>query len=265
MDNESSASNPATGPNLLSPRAETVVDAGSVTFKWAPVEGAPAYRLEVATDSSFEEVLHAEEVRDRTEKTISGLFEADDTLYYWRVRVKTDRGWTPGEKVESFVASDAEMAGQQLHLPQEDEKYGPSAALTAASSVEAAADVTGREALFEKEREMGVAHEGVEAKQIFVLIGTVVIILAGIIVTLIIVTQLESQGARFMAAGSSGYPELRQSEQQATELLETYGYVEGEEGVYRIPLEEAQELLLNENRMRSDSAYAEELSVIGEN
>lgn len=264
MANDSSASNPATGPDLLSPRAETVVDASSVRFTWAPMESASAYRLEVSTDPSFGELVHAEETTETERAAPEGLFAPDQTLYYWRVQARTDEGWTPGEKVESFVTAGAEMAGEDLHLPQEDEQLGPYAGLAKGATVEAAAEVSGREELFELEREMGVAHEGIEAGQIFAIVATVVIMVIGIATTLIVLTQMETQEARLAATGTSGYPELRETEQRQTELLETYGYVD-DGAAYRIPLEEAQRLLLSQDRGRADSAYAEELSMMTEN
>lgn len=61
-----------------------------VTFKWAGVKGAQNYRLEMATDENFEEIL-VDEYLDAATFTHGNLASGD---YFWRVSAR--EGWMQG-------------------------------------------------------------------------------------------------------------------------------------------------------------------------
>ncbi len=237
-------------PALTSPREASVIDGSSVTFVWEPVEGALRYQLEIATDQDFENLVVDRIVESDSSITLQGTFPTDGTLFFWRVLAGDDRGWSNGEHVESFVSSTPEDASHQLSRP--DETYGPYPALIRSASVGAAAEVTGQEKLLEQEEEMGVEHEGVEAGQI---LGIMLAIAASIMMIVIVLfqwTRIVEVEIRSSATGLSGYPELRQVEMAAQQKLTEYGV--SEDGNYRIPIERAMELMVQEARQSGDSA-----------
>ena len=249
-------------PALVSPKSEMVVDARDVTFAWEPVEGAEEYHLEVAADSSFESPVVDERVGTATELTPDVDFAEDGRTYYWRVLARDARGWSHGDRVESFVSSTAEFAREQAAQSskrpggREEDSMGPAAELFYASGVEATAEVTGSDALLEEERRMGVAHEGVEAGQIIAIAATVLV--AVIIATFIVFfwSGSVSEQARQRVVGLSGYPELRRTDLNAQQLLDQYGVTDREQDLYRIPIERSMRLMIDEAEAQRSSATA---------
>ncbi len=54
-----------------------------VTFTWEAVIDAIAYELQIATDSSFSNIVYDEDTLDNTTANVN---LSADTTYYWRVR-----------------------------------------------------------------------------------------------------------------------------------------------------------------------------------
>lgn len=234
-------------PVLTAPRDERIVDGGNVAFAWEPVEGATEYYIEVAPDPSFESLLIDRNVGNATSLEPAERFPTDGRTFYWRVMAKNEKGWSHGDRVESFVSATPEFAKEHARPDRrEEDSLGPAAELFYASGVEAQAEVMGDEARLEEERQMGVAHEGVEAGQILAIAVTTLI--AVIIATLVVFFWSGSvaREARMAAVGQSGYPELRETEVEASRLLNQYDIVSEEEGTYRIPIDRAMSLLINE-------------------
>jgi hypothetical protein len=216
------------------------------------VEGALRYQLEVATEQNFEDLVVDRVVENDSSLTLVDTFPTDGTIYYWRVLAGDDAGWSNGDHVESFVSATAEQAAEQLAQP--NERLGPYPELIRGASVEAAAEVTGEEGLYEREAELGVEHEGVEAGQI---LGITLAIAASIVMIVIVLfqwTRIVEMETRAAATGLSGYPELHRIELEARQQLREYGVVDSDAGVYRIPVDRAMELLIQESRQSGDSA-----------
>lgn len=247
-------------PVLLAPREAAVIDGAEVTFRWEPVEGATTYRLEVAADTAFENILFGEEVGDQTSVRLTNAFPEDGETYYWRVLAGSEAGWSNGDNIESFVGSTPEMAAQHLERP--DEKYGPYPELITSTAVEAAAEATGSDRLYEEEEEVGVEHEGVEAGQV---LGLAFAILAAVILIIILVffwvSQVE-QTARYEAATISQFPERQQLETAGEQELTGYGVVDPEEEIFRIPIQRAMELMIEEAQGQEPGSYSAELPVL---
>lgn len=240
-------------PVLTAPRNEQVVDGTSVAFAWEPVQGASEYYVEVAPDPSFDQLLIDRSVGTATSLQAPDPFPTDGQTFYWRVMAKNEKGWSHGDRVESFVSATAEFAKEQgapAERPggREDDSMGPAAELFYASGVEAQAEVTGEGGLFEEERDMGVAHEGVESGQILAIAITVFI--AVVIAALVVFfwSGNVARETRQATVGESGYPELRETEVEAARLLSQYDLASEEEGTYRIPIDRAMRLLINEQR-----------------
>jgi hypothetical protein len=73
--------------------------------------------------------------------------------------------------------------------------------------------------------------------------------------------DLESQAVEAMLADTSQQSVLRTTDMQAEEKLTQYGVVDAANGVYRIPIERAIEILAAESRERGPSGnHSQELS-----
>ncbi len=235
-------------PTPLAPRREAVVDASAPTLEWEGVQGALEYHVEVAEDTAFEQIVFDDKVEDATSLHVGQAFPVDEATYYWRVFARNEAGWSEGEHIESFISGSEARAATGLHDPDDDESLGPMTELVKASNIEMAADVTQSEKYFRKEREMGVAHEGVEAKQILSMVVATVITVAVLVVVLITATSVVQRDMFYSVSGTPYYPELRENERQAAEALDSYAIVNDAEGVYRIPIQRAMEMMVRDAR-----------------
>ena len=236
-------------PVLTSPQEEALVVGGDVTLRWEPVEGAEAYLVEVAEDAPFHEVVVQKEV-EGTSLALEAL-PTDGALYYWRVLAKRGGAWSHGDRIESFVSTTPEQvdAGEE-EAPDRSEGYGPAAELVSAAGTEAAAEATGSEERFAREREMGVAHEGVEAGQIMGFAGAVIVALVIIVCVLFFWITSVAETTREVVTEGALYPELEETETRAAEQLHQYELVSERDSAYRIPIGEAM-------RIVADEAYQE--------
>ena len=176
-------------PVLISPRGEHAVSGEDVVFDWEPVEEAKAYRLQVAADTEFEELLLDQSTGTETSFTAAEDFPEDQHTFYWRVLVQNEAGWGGADRIESFLSVTQEQADELLDRPgQEEQDLGPGAELFKAASVEAAAEATGDEGLEDEKLAYGVEGEGVEAGQILGFVAVVVVALVLLIVTIILLT-----------------------------------------------------------------------------
>ena len=254
-------------PVLLGPRHEARVAADAVTLRWEPVEGAAGYRIEVARDTAFDDVVYEREAETADHHDVGGALPADHATYFWRVLAYRGDEWSPGEHVESFITLDAsEGATSYQAQPDEREGFGPAAELFKAAGVEAAAEATGDGAgARSKAEELGVEHEGVESAQILGLAFGVMAALAVIIVLLFQWTTIVHERTSLEAAanppgfeGSQAprYPTLYETEAHAARALDNYTVLDDAQGRYRIPIDEAIKLMANEQAARADSLGA---------
>ncbi len=95
--------------------------------------------------------------------------------------------------------------------------------------------------------ELAVEDENIETGAIFRIFGVVV---AFVIVLAVIGVQLAKMTTITMRAEAtqvSGHPELREVRATAAQQLSQYGVVDAEAGVYRIPIDTAIDLIVNES------------------
>lgn len=87
-------------PTPLDPPPERVADRARPVLRWEPVEGAQGYRVEVAPTPAFDAPCVEEEVpAGQTSLALRrGALDGEGT-WYWRVRVRYARGWSPGDRV----------------------------------------------------------------------------------------------------------------------------------------------------------------------
>jgi len=234
-------------PVLIEPKEEALVDGTDVTLRWEPIAGAEDYLVEVAADAPFHEVVVQEETTD-TSLTLDPL-PTDGDLYYWRVVTKRGDEWSHGDRIESFVSVTAEQvrdADGDGEAPDRRESYGPAVALFSSAGAEAAAEATGDEERLAREREMGVAHEGVEAGQIIGFAGVVVAAIVLIVCVLFFWITSVAQTTREATVDTSVYPELRETETRAAQQLDQYELVSERDSTYRVPIGEAMRIVADE-------------------
>lgn len=248
-------------PVLVSPREETVVNGRQFTLAWNPVKGASSYRVQIADSPSFDTLAFEEIVEDGTDLVVEDELSLDERTYYWRVLARDEEGRLHGEdNVESFISGTPDDEDLHLATPDAEEEYGPAARLFRGAKAEAAAELTHDQKYVDEEAELGVEHEGVEAGQILGFALATAVALGLAIFALFQYVDIVADETRFTATGSSGYPELREAELNATRQLSQYGVVDEQEGVYRIPVDRAIEIMANEAR-QSDGEYSSELNL----
>ncbi len=248
-------------PELISPLHETRVLGHHVVLRWAPLDGADAYRVEVARDAQFDDLVVQEETTE-THLDLSKHFPADGETYYWRVQGRQGEAFSRGEGIESFIAmKGSEIGDAPIGTPPEDEDRGPVVELFKAAGTEAAVAATGSEAAKDSEVRQGVEHEGIEAGQILGFAVALVISVGVLAFVMFNWTDLVVQEARTSAAaqvpGVSAtavrYPRLYEAEMKARRAMDHYEMLNDQTGTYRIPIGEAMTLMTNE-RMRPDSS-----------
>jgi hypothetical protein len=234
-------------PIVVGPKEEALVDGTDVTLRWEAMPGAGSYLVEVAEDAAFHEVV----VQEQVEGTALALPElpTDGKLYYWRVITERGEDWSHGDRIESFVSVTADQvrtADGDGSAPDREEDYGPAAELFSAAGTEAAAEATGAEERFAREREMGVAHEGVEAGQIMGFAGVVVVAVVVIVCVLFFWITSVADATQEARTDASVYPELRETETRAAKQLSQYERVSERDSAYRIPIGEAMRIVADE-------------------
>lgn len=228
-------------PSLVAPRDATAVDGTEVTFVWEPVEEAETYRLLVAPTARFDDPVVDTEVGDETAVTVGNRFPTDGQTFFWRVRAGSDAGWSEDGPVESFIATTEAEA--DVPVPRAGEE--PVTELARADRREAR-DTFAFEDQFEKEKERGVAYEGVATRQIMgISVSIIVVVLVAVSILFGWFEQVSNE-AQTAAVDAQKYEQIRQAEIEAEETLQQYGVVNEEEGRYRIPIDRAMDLIATE-------------------
>lgn len=229
-------------PSLVAPREATAVDGHEVTFVWEPVEEAEVYRLQVAPTARFEDPVMDAEVGDETAVTVGNQFPTDGQTFFWRVLAGDGTGWSEDGSVESFIATTEAEA--ELPLPGREEE--PVTELARSAPRETTVETFDFEDQIRKEKERGVAYEGIAAGQIM---GISLSIIAVILVAVAIIFgwfEQVSQNAQTTAADQREYLQIQQAEREAEKKLQMYGVADEEEDTYRIPIDRAMELTATE-------------------
>lgn len=259
MSDSTSHSEAPSPPDLVAPADAVVVHGRKVTFAWEASADADRYRLQVAETSRFEDPVVDAEVGNETAVTVGNQLPTDGETFFWRVRAGSDAGWSAPSAVESFIASTEEEAEQDL-LAATD--AGPVTGLARASTREVHGRVVTIDDRIEQEQDRGVAYEGVAAGQIM---GIAVSILVVILVAVVVIFAWYGQVAQETQAAltdDQNYEVLQETRREGNDALSQYGVVNEEEGVYRIPIERAMDVIATEEYEASqarvgDAAAAE--------
>ncbi|RMH54829.1 MAG: hypothetical protein D6685_14395 [Bacteroidetes bacterium] len=263
VQHQDTSSQRVSAPVLRWPREEAVVHGAAVHFVWDPLpEAGASYTLQVAADPDFANLVVEQELGEAREVLVRDAFPTDGRTFYWRVLATDAQGNTHGaDTVESFISGSEAEAAAHPPLPDVEEELGPVAELVKAAAIEVAADVTDAEAFYEAEAEMGVEHEGIEAKQIMGVALATIAVLIVIIITLFQVTDRAARAAYVEAVNRAQYPELREVEAEAARLLGQYEVVRDEQTTYRIPIDRAIDVVVNEARQETGRTYSSELQL----
>jgi hypothetical protein len=105
----------------------------------------------------------------------------------------------------------------------------------------------------------GVQYEGVGAGPIIAFIFVSLLFIGLVVWAGIGWFRAEAQQAHAAAAVDLNYPDLRQVELSAARLLNQYEVVNAAQGVYRIPLDRAIDLIVDETDQAPAGAYSQEL------
>lgn len=245
VDDEPSTS----APSLVAPRDATAVHGSEVTFVWEQVEGAETYRLQVAATAGFEEPVLDADVGAETAVTVGHQFPTDGQTFFWRVLAVSEVGEGGKSSVESFLATTEAEAEPALQRVGE----GPETGLARAEGHEESEEVFGFADRFQKEKERGVAYEGVAANQILGIAVSIIVVVLVAVGILFGWFEQVSQSAEVSAANRQEYEQTRQAELEATQQLQQYGVVDEEEGIYRIPIDRAMDLIATEEYQQQQS------------
>lgn len=129
--------------------------------------------------------------------------------------------------------------------PDQDEELGPAVALFGAAGTEAAAFATKDPSISAAAIDMGAEAEGVESAQIFGLLLATAVALVLAVVGVFFLTGVVAGWQERDALAGMRYPELQELRTRDAGVLQQYGTTD-DEGVYRIPLSRAQQLVAAE-------------------
>ena len=88
-------------PEPLAPIGGEAVNGHAVRFLWKAVPQATAYTLQVAADEAFEDMRFNARVTQEWFQ-VNRLFALDDAIYFWRVRARTEDGWSNYSEPAAF-------------------------------------------------------------------------------------------------------------------------------------------------------------------
>lgn len=231
-------------PSLFAPTDAVSVDGDEVTFVWNPVEDAEKYHLQVAPTARFEEPVLDTDVGVETAVTVGNQFPTDGSTFFWRVVAESAAGDLATSSVESFLTTTAVEA--EMEAPSSEKEEEPVTDLARAAEREATVETFDFEDQIEKEKERGVAYEGVAASQIMAISASIIFVVLVAVAILFGWFGQVSQNQQTEVADQQTYPQIRQAELEAEQQLQQYGVVDGEEGTYRIPIDRAMDLIATE-------------------
>lgn len=100
--------------------------------------------------------------------------------------------------------------------------------------------------LFAEEGQFVVEREGLEVGRIAAFVSVVLVLLVLVTWAATRWFAYEANTAHALVAAEATYPELRRVELDAEQLLSRYEVIDREQGIYRIPVEQAMDVLLRD-------------------
>ena len=109
---------------------------------------------------------------------------------------------------------------------------------------------------------VGVQYEGIGAGPIMGFVFMCVILIGAVVWVGINWAESEVQQAREAAAADLNYPELRQVKTAAARQLNHYDVIDADQGIYRIPIDRAIDLMVREAYLTPGGNYSQELQLL---
>ena len=232
-------------PTLVAPREADVVEGSDVHFSWEPVEGAESYLLQVAESARFDTIVFEEDVDTHTSVAVADFFPTDGQTFFWRVLPVSGDTVAESGRVESFISADEETAQQYGGLPEKEEDLGPAFELVRSTKEEVPTHLVSPEAQFEREKEVGVAEEGIAAGQIAGIAISIIVVISVAIVVLFAWTNVTQQQARTSVVSEQEAVADETNEAGRRQISE-YEVADEENGTYRVPIDRAIDLVVKE-------------------
>lgn len=211
---------------LVHPADDEIVDGRDVTLQWTAVDNASAYLVQVAADLDFTEVVHEQTVAG-TSVHVADTFGDSGEVLFWRVAAQL-----AGEDVVSdtfcFVAQSRES------IPELAPDVDP-------ANIEA-----------------GVEPEDIDVKPILAAVGLMFVFLVIAVNILFNWMNLEVQDISAAAITADVNPVVRDAVTEAEKNLSQYGTA-ATDGTYRIPIEEAIDIMANDTQQGQGGTYTNEL------
>ena len=137
------AQTPASAPHPVAPSGGMPVDGSAVTFSWTAAPGVRTYRLQVAAEADFKQVVCTLESGPTTLCTLLEMLPQDGSVFHWRVQAQTASGWQPWSPVAHFKArtDQHEIAFRTKHEAAAKHAAQPGTVARAEPSTHAAASV----------------------------------------------------------------------------------------------------------------------------
>lgn len=215
MPDSSDATTASQQPHPKSPPPGAHVDDPAVTFSWQGPDKASNYELQIARDSRFDDLLFEGRVGEEDAFTFNGLPAQEGITLYWRVRAEVAGEWTDYSSSSDFTVVD--WRADPVPFEQDESPSGRT-------------PVT----------------EGTQSRSGPILVMVAVAISIGVI----IVTAYTMQGVGAEVAEDPAPADTAAAEEVD---LNEYGVVDEEAGVYRIPIDQAINLVVQERRGSLDT------------
>ena len=94
----------------------------------------------------------------------------------------------------------------------------------------------------------GVEDEDIDAGQLIAIVGFVTFLIAVLVTAALSITMLRFDRAQYEATGQTGYPNLQETRMNGMAQLNRYEVVDREANIYRIPIERAMQLVVEESQ-----------------
>jgi len=104
-------------PILLNPANGSAYQGTSLKLTWSLISNADSYRLQVAKDSGFTNMIFDDSTLTTNNKTVNNLLL--NTSYYWRVSAKNSFGKSDYSNIWSFSTKVTDVSGEQNAIPTE--------------------------------------------------------------------------------------------------------------------------------------------------
>ena len=110
---------------------------------------------------------------------------------------------------------------------------------------------------------VGVEKESVNAGAVIGIVLGVVVIVTGLVLFAFTITEVTSRETLANAVAEAGYPDLREARASAAGLLTQYDVIDAEAATFRIPIDEAINLIVNEEyQKQAEGEYSDELRLL---